>query len=341
MSNYNIVLVSGTSNDKLCNEISDNMDTNFTLCMNSINRFSDGEYNIQINENVRGADVFIIQSTCRSKTGSVNDHIMELLLLIDALKRSSAKEITTMIPYFGYARQDRKTKPRVPISAKAIANILENSGITRIVTVDLHCGQIQGFFNNIPVDNLYAENIFVDMIKQKENFQDYIIVSPDAGGVTRSKRIADRLGGLDVVTIIKRRGKANHIEQMQIVGKVMNRNCIIVDDMIDTAGTLTKAAQLLKTEGATTVIACATYILFIFIYIFFVNDNNSHGVLSEPALDRIAKSYLSEVYVTDSIPQEENINNCKKLKVLNLAPLLSNAIQRIHNDQSLSILFKN
>lgn len=230
----------------------------------------------------------------------VNRNLMELLLLIQTLKLSSAKRITAVVPYYGYARQDRKTKPRVPISASAVAQLIECMGAHRVVTLDLHCGQIQGFFHNAPVDNLFAELEFVKYLRTRNyEKESLVIVSPDAGGVERARRIADRMGGVAIATILKRRAAANQIESMEIVGAIEGKICIIVDDIIDTAGTLVKAAQLLVEKGAKTVSACAT-----------------HGVFSEPALSRISESILEEVCVTDSIPQEKNLERCKKLRVL-------------------------
>jgi len=284
-----------------------------------VGAFSDGELDIRIENNVRGSDVFIIQPTCPP----VSNHLMELLLLIHTLKLSSAKRITAVIPYFGYARQDRKVKPRVPISASAVAQLIEKMGTHRVVTVDLHSGQIQGFFHKAPVDNLFAEKEFVNFIMKKDlNLSKTVIVSPDAGGVVRARRVADQVHAFSVVTILKRRAAANQIEQMQIVGDVSGCTCIIVDDMIDTAGTLTAAAQLLKDNGAERVLACAT-----------------HGVFSGPAIERLNNSCLETICVSDSIPQEQNVSRCSKLVVLSLVPLLSQAILHLHMEKSLSILF--
>jgi len=316
---YNIRILTGNSNPKLASQIADWFGVSLEPC--HVGKFSDGELDIRIDNNVRGSDVFIIQPTCPP----VNNNLMELLLLIHTLKLSSAKRITAVVPYFGYARQDRKTKPRVPISASAVAQLIEKMGPHRVVTVDLHCGQIQGFFHQTPVDNLFAEGEFVKFI-QKKNFplNKTVIVSPDAGGVVRARRYADRLGAFSVVTILKRRAAANQIEQMQIVGDVSGCICIIVDDMIDTAGTLCAAAHLLTDNGATKVIACAT-----------------HGIFSGPAIDRLNKSILEEICVTDSIPQEKTLAECKKLVVLSLVPLLAQAIQHLHEEKSLSMLFEN
>jgi len=248
-----------------------------------------------------------------------------LLLLVHTLILSSAKRITAIVPYFGYARQDRKTKPRVPISASAVSQLIESVGPHRVVTVDLHCGQIQGFFHKTPVDNLFADNQVLQYLESKNFDKSQVaIVSPDAGGVARARRLADQFGASSVVSIIKRRTTANVVDSAQIVGDVQGMVCIIVDDMIDTAGTLTAAAGLLKEKGATSVYACATL-----------------GLFSGPALDRINNSHLEEVLVTDSIPQDANSAKCPKLKVLSLVPLLAEAIKRLHNEKSLSCLFND
>jgi len=314
---YNIRIITGNSNRKLAWDIAHTLGVEVEPCR--VGAFSDGELDIRIENNVRGSDVFVIQPTCPP----VSNHLMELLLLIHTLKLSSAKRITAVIPYFGYARQDRKVKPRVPISASAVAQLIEKMGTHRVVTVDLHSGQIQGFFHKAPVDNLFAEKEFVNFIKKKDlNLSKTVIVSPDAGGVVRARRVADQVHVFSVVTILKRRAAANQIEQMQIVGDVSGCTCIIVDDMIDTAGTLTAAAQLLKDNGAERVLACAT-----------------HGVFSGPAIERLNNSCLETICVSDSIPQEHNVSRCSKLVVLSLVTLLSQAILHLHMEKSLSILF--
>jgi len=244
------MIFSGTANEELSNEIAKYLEMPLSGAI--INRFSDGEINVQISQSVRGKDVFIIQPTC----APVNDNLMELLIMTDALKRSSAKSITAIVPYYGYARQDRKAAPRVPISAKLVANLIETAGITRMVTVDLHASQIQGFFD-IPVDNLYGAILFVDYIKSK-NLKNPIIASPDIGGVARARYFAERLG-LDMVIVDKRRQKANESEVMNIIGDVNGKDVILIDDMIDTAGTMVKAAEALKKLGATSVMACCTH----------------------------------------------------------------------------------
>jgi len=318
--NYSISLIVGTANKKLGEDIASLLNTRSADA--EIGTFADGEINIQIGTNMRGTDAFIIQPTCPD----VNKNLMELLLLTHTLVLASAKRITAVVPYFGYARQDRKTRPRVPISASAVSQLIESMGPDRLITVDLHCGQIQGFFHHIPVDNLLAEKEIVTYLKEKlltsHSADDIAIVSPDAGGVARAQMVADELRVQSVVTIIKRRAAANQIQSMQIVGSVAGKVCVIVDDIIDTAGTLTKAAELLAEHGALSVYATA-----------------SHGLFSGPALEKIDKSVLKEVCVTDSVPQEKNVEKCKKLHVISLAPLLARAIQRVHDEKSLSVLF--
>ncbi|KAL6041974.1 putative phosphoribosylpyrophosphate synthetase, variant 2 [Balamuthia mandrillaris] len=276
---YVVKLISGNANSKLARDIAKELGTDIAEC--EVGKFSDGEIKIQIKHNVRGADAFVIQPTC----GEVNNNLMELLLLLHTLKLSSAKRITAVVPYFGYARQDRKTRPRVPISASAVAQLIEAMGPHRLVTLDLHCGQIQGFFHETPVDNLFAEVEFIGGLKKKLESDgiskdNVTIVSPDAGGVLRARRIADQLGVAAVVTILKRRQQANTIESMQIVGHVEDKHCIIVDDIIDTAGTLCKAAEMLKDNGARSVLACA-----------------SHGIFSGNAIERINNSVLEVICI--------------------------------------------
>ncbi len=278
----------------------------------AINRFSDGEIGVQISESVRGRDVFVIQST----SAPANDNLMELLILTDALKRSSADTITAIIPYFGYARQDRKAAPRVPITAKLVANLLETAGIDRVVTMDLHAGQIQGFFD-IPVDNLYGSIVFKDYVERK-NLKNPIIASPDIGGVARARNFAEKLG-LEMVIVDKRREKANVSEVMNIIGDVKGKDVILLDDMIDTAGTIVKAAKVLKEKGATSVMACCT-----------------HPVLSGPAYERIRNGDLDELVVTDTIPLKEQ---CDKITVLTVAPLFAEVIRRVYHNESVNGLF--
>eukprot|EP01102_Stenamoeba_stenopodia_P006600 TRINITY_DN1821_c0_g5_i1.p1 TRINITY_DN1821_c0_g5~~TRINITY_DN1821_c0_g5_i1.p1 ORF type:complete len:414 (+),score=83.44 TRINITY_DN1821_c0_g5_i1:332-1573(+) len=318
LQNYNIRVLSGNGNRPLASGIASLLGTKLEDCQ--VSSFADGEIDIQIKNNVRGSDVYVIQPV---SPPFVNKHLMELLLLIHTLKLSSAKRITVVMPYYAYARQDRKTKPRVPISASVVAQLIEAMGPHRVVTIDLHCGQIQGFFHKTPVDNLFAEAEMIKYIKDKNiPPEELVIVSPDAGGVTRARRAADLLGAHGVVTIMKRRTQANQVDSMQMVGDVADCTCLLIDDIIDTAGTLTKAASLLKDNGAARVFAFAT-----------------HGIFSEPALDRINSSILDEVCVTDSLPQEKNKERCAKLRVLSIAGLLSEVIQRLHQEKSLSSLF--
>ncbi len=277
-----------------------------------IGKFSDGEINIQISESVRGKDIFIIQPTCVP----VNDNLMELLIIVDALRRSSANSITAVLPYFGYARQDRKAAPRVPITAKMVANLMQEVGIERIITMDLHAGQIQGFFD-VPVDNLYGSIVFRDYIRSKA-LKNPVIASPDVGGVTRARYFANQMG-LDLIIVDKRREKANESEVMNIIGSAKERDVILVDDMIDTAGTICKAALALKEQGATSVMALGT-----------------HAVLSGNAIKRIKESALDEVVVTNSIPL---VQKCDKITTLSVAPLFAEVIRRIYHNESVQSLF--
>jgi len=274
--------------------------------------FSDGEMSVQITESVRGQDVYIIQPTCTP----TNDNLMELLIMVDALKRSSAKSISAVIPYYGYARQDRKAAPRVPITAKLVADLLEAAGITRVVTIDLHAAQIQGFFN-IPADNLFGSILFADYIKNK-NLENPIIASPDIGGVARARSYADKLG-YDLIIVDKKREKANESEVMNIIGDVQGKDVILVDDMVDTAGTLVKAAEVLKKKGANSVMACCT-----------------HGVLSGPAYDRIANGVLDELVVSDTIPTRKD---AKKITVLTASVIIGETVRRIQNNESVNSIF--
>jgi ribose-phosphate pyrophosphokinase len=280
-----------------------------------VRRFSDGEIFVEIGENVRGKDVFVMQSTC----SPVNDNLMELLIIMDALRRASARRITAVMPYYGYGRQDRKVAPRVPISAKLVADLITAAGARRVLTMDLHAGQIQGFFN-IPVDNLFAAPVLLDYIK-KHYKNHLVMVSPDVGGVERARAFAKRLGA-QIAIVDKRRDRPNSSEVMNIVGQVKGWNSVLLDDMVDTAGTLVKAAQALGEQGARRITACAT-----------------HAVLSGPALERINDSQLSELIVTDTIPLGEKAQKCPKIKALSVAGLLGEAIKRIHEEDSVSSLF--
>ncbi|RJQ55893.1 MAG: ribose-phosphate pyrophosphokinase [Nitrospiraceae bacterium] len=308
-----IKLFTGNSNRALATEIADVL--RIPVGEAAVSNFSDGEIMVQINENVRGADVFVVQSTCTP----VNNNIMELLLMIDALRRASAGRITAVIPYYGYARQDRKSQPRVPISARLVADLLTATGVSRVLTIDLHAGQIQGFFN-IPVDHLYSSPVLAEYAR-KEYLNDVVIVSPDAGGVERARAFAKRLNA-SLAIIDKRREKANVSQVMHVIGDVKGKDAILFDDMIDTAGTITQAASAIKESGAKRVVAAC-----------------AHAVLSGPALDRINKSDLEEVIVTNSIPMDSKTERCGKLKVLSVAPLLGEAIKRIHEESSISSLF--
>jgi ribose-phosphate pyrophosphokinase len=280
-----------------------------------VRHFSDGEIYVQIQENVRGADVFVVQPTCTP----VERNLLELLLMFDALKRASADRITAVLPYYGYARQDRKDKPRMPISAKLIASLLETAGANRVLALDLHAAQIQGFFN-VPVDHLFALPVMIEYFKEL-NLGSLTVVSPDAGGVERARAFAKRLKA-PLAIIDKRREEMNVAEVMHIIGRVRNRNCLIVDDLIDTAGTLVNGAKALLDHGATSVTACAT-----------------HAVLSGPAVERIEKSGIREVVFTNSIPFRADARRSKRIRSLSVAPLLARAIQSIHDETSVSTLF--
>lgn len=310
-----IVLVSGTSNPKLARQISDFIDV--ALVDPQLIRFANGEIFCEIGKNVRGADVFVIQST----STPVNDNLMELLIMIDALKRASANSITAVIPHYGYARQDRKVSPRTPISAKLVADLITVAGATRVITMDLHAGQIQGFFN-IPFDNIYASPVLFDYIKREIMTENTIFVSPDAGGVERVRHYAKKLKS-DIAMIDKRRTGTNIAKAMNVIGDVQGKECIIIDDMIDTAGTLIEACHALRQNGATKVYACAT-----------------HPVFSPPAIERIKNSTeLDQVIVTDTIPLCAEALDVAKIKVLSTAELLSKAIHRTFNHDSVSSLF--
>jgi ribose-phosphate pyrophosphokinase len=306
-------IFSGTANDGLAQDICEYL--GLPLGQVHIDKFSDGETYVQIMENVRGADVFLVQPTC----DPVNEHLMQLLLMIDALKRASAERITAVLPYYGYARQDRKDKPRMPISARLIANLIQRAGADRVLTLDLHAAQIQGFFD-VPVDHLFAAPVMLEYFESTGR-RDLTVVSPDAGGVERARAFAKHLNA-PLAIIDKRRTEVNVAEVMHIIGDVEDKHCLIVDDLIDTAGTLVKAAEALLKHGALTVTACAT-----------------HAVLSGPAVERIETSCLQEVVVTNSIPLREDAMRCTRIKTLSVAPLLARAIQSIHEDGSVSTLF--
>jgi ribose-phosphate pyrophosphokinase len=309
-----VCLFSGNANAELAVSIAAYLETPLGKCR--ITRFSDGESFVEIGENVRGVDAFIIQST----SSPTNDNVMELLIMVDALRRASAGSITAVMPYYGYGRQDRKVAPRTPITSKLVADLLQVAGVQRVVSVDLHAGQIQGFFN-IPFDHLHALPVFLDDYLRKKFDSSKVFVSPDAGGVERTRAYSKRLGA-SLAIIDKRRERANVSEVVNLIGEVKGKDCVIIDDMIDTAGTLTGAAQALADKGARSVAACAT-----------------HGVLSGPAVKRIADSPLSEVIVSDTIPLSEAAKACPKIKQVSIARLLGEAIKRIHSSDSVSSLF--
>ncbi len=305
-------LLTGTANVPLAKEVSDYLGVSLSDML--VTKFSDGEVRVQINESMRGGDVFVIQSL----SYPANQHIMELLLIIDALKRASAGRITAVIPYFAYARQDRKDRPRVPISARLLADIITVAGANRVVTIDLHSPQIQGFFD-IPVDNLYALPVIYEYINKHLDLRDPIVVSPDAGGVERARQLANKLG-CGIAIIYKRRPEPNKAEVFDVVGEVEGKEAIIVDDIIDTGGTVVAASNLLLNKGAKRVIVCAT-----------------HGVLSGPAVDRLVDSPIEKVIITNTIPVGEK--SFPKLEVISVAPLLAETIKRIHEEDSVSSLF--
>jgi ribose-phosphate pyrophosphokinase len=309
---YELKLFSGNANRPLAEEIAQQLQVR--LGDADVSRFSDGEVYVQINENVRGQDVFVVQPTCPP----VNDNLMELLVMIDAFKRASARRITAVLPYYGYGRQDRKSQSRVPISAKLVADLITTAGASRVLAIDLHAGQIQGFFN-IPVDHLFAAPVIIDHLATKE-LEDPVLVSPDAGGVERARAIAKRLrAGLAIID--KRRDGPNVAVFMYLIGEVKDKDVVVIDDMIDTAGTLIQAVEAVKREGARRVLACAV-----------------HPVLSGPAISRIVNSDLEELIITNSIPPPPD-KRLPKIHVLSVAPLLAEAIRRIHDEESVSTLF--
>ena len=308
----NLKILSGTANPDLASAICNHLGCRVTptLC----ETFSDGEIRIEIGDNVRGDDVFVIQPTC----APVNFNLMQLCLMLDALKRASAGRVTAVIPYYGYSRQDRKVSPRAPISAKMVADFLEAVGVDRVVTVDLHAGQIQGYFD-VPVDNLFAQPVLLEHIRQEA--KDVVMVSPDAGGVERARSYAKRLGaGLAIID--KRRDRPNQASAMHLIGDVQGKTAVVVDDMIDTAGTMVAAGKVLLDNGASEVLACTT-----------------HAVLSGPALERLEGSVFSQILVTDTIPLGDKATKCSKIKVLSVAGLLAKAIHNIHTESSVSVLF--
>jgi ribose-phosphate pyrophosphokinase len=313
MNHERLVVVTGNANPSLAQEICQCL--RISLGEASVRTFLDGEIHLQVKENVRGADVFVVQPTCRP----VERNLLELLLMMDALKRASADRITAVLPYYGYARQDRKDKPRVPISAKLIASLLETAGADRILALDLHAAQIQGFFN-IPVDHLFAMPVMIDYLRNVPR-NGFAVVSPDAGGVERARGFAKRLSA-PLAIIDKRREEVNVAEAMHVIGDVEGKDCLIVDDLIDTAGTLVKGAEALLKHGARSVRACAT-----------------HGVLSGPAVERINASQITEVVLGNTIPLSEEAKASPKMRVLSMAPLLARAIQSIHDATSVSTLF--
>ena len=305
-------IVTGTANPALAARICDHLGCKLTASL--VDKFSDGEIRVEMGENVRGDDVYVVQSTC----APVNHNLMELCLMLDALKRASAGRVTAVVPYFGYARQDRKVVPRAPISAKLVAEFITVAGVDRVLTIDLHSGQIQGFFNK-PVDNLYAAQVLLEYIRKLGD--NLIIVSPDAGGTERARAYAKRLGvGLAIVD--KRREGPNRAHAMQLIGDVKGKIAVVLDDMIDTAGTMTEAGNLLAENGAEDVVACA-----------------SHAVLSGPAVERLNNSAFSQVIVTDTIPLNAQAMSSEKFKVISVGSLIAKAIHNIHSESSVSVLF--
>ncbi|HKE94912.1 MAG TPA: ribose-phosphate diphosphokinase [Povalibacter sp.] len=315
MDRATMAVFTGNANQQLAFEIARHLMV--PLGRASVSRFSDSETTVELLENVRGRDVFIVQPT----SPPANDHLMELLVMVDACRRASAARITAVIPYFGYARQDRRPRAmRVPITAKLVANMIASAGVDRVLTVDLHADQIQGFFD-IPVDNVYASPVLLgDAWKQK--YEDLMVVSPDVGGVVRARALAKRLDDADLAIIDKRRPRANESEVMNIIGEVRGKTCVLIDDLVDTAGTLCHAAEALKSAGAKRVVAYIT-----------------HAVLSGPAIERIAKSELDELVVTDTIPLRESAQGCPKIRQLSVAGLLAETMRRIRDEESVSSLY--
>ncbi|MDN6298381.1 MAG: ribose-phosphate pyrophosphokinase [Halomonas sp.] len=309
-----LMVFAGNANPELAHKIAESLDSRMGNA--TVGQFSDGEIAVEINENVRGKDVFILQSTC----APTNDNLMEMVLMIDALRRASAARITAVMPYYGYARQDRRVRSsRVPISAKVVADMMVKAGVDRVMTMDLHADQIQGFFD-VPVDNVYGSPILLDDI-ERQNYSDLVVVSPDVGGVVRARAIAKQLN-VDLAIIDKRRPQANQAQVMHIIGEIEGRTCVVVDDMIDTAGTLCKAGEALMERGAKSVVAYAT-----------------HAILSGPAVDNITNSVLDEVVVADTIPLSENARRSGRIRQLSVAGLIAEAIRRVSNEESVSAMF--
>jgi len=315
IDNRNVVLLSGNSNPKLSQDIARNLQ--LPLGKISVGTFSDGEIAVEILENIRGREVYLIQSTCPP----VNQNLMELLIMADACRRASASRITAVIPYFGYARQDRRPRAaRSPITAKLVADMIAVSGIDRVLTVDLHADQIQGFFS-VPVDNVYASPVLLGDVWKRDT-SNLVVVSPDVGGVVRARALAKRLDDADLAIIDKRRPRANELEVMNIIGEVAGKSCVLIDDMVDTAGTLCQAAEALKNHGAAKVSAYIT-----------------HPILSGPAIDRINASHLDELVVTDTLPLSESATRCDKIRQLGVAEILAETIRRMNHDESVSSLY--
>ncbi|WP_441294556.1 ribose-phosphate pyrophosphokinase [Gilvimarinus algae] len=309
------MVFTGNANPALAQKIVDQL--GMSLGDVSVSQFSDGEVAVELNVNVRGRDVFVVQPTC----APTNDNLIELIVMVDALRRASAGRITAVVPYFGYARQDRRVRSaRVPITAKVVADMMVGAGIDRLLTVDLHAEQIQGFFD-VPVDNVYGSPVLLEDI-ERQQFENLVVVSPDIGGVVRARAVAKQLG-VDLAIIDKRRPSANVAEVMNIIGEIENRTCLLVDDMVDTAGTLCNAAQALKNQGATRVVAYAT-----------------HPVLSGKAIDNLNASVLDELVVTDSIPLRPSAQQCDRVRVLTLSKMLAEAVRRLSNEESLSAMFR-
>lgn len=312
----NMMVFTGNANPDLARKVVEHL--HLPMGDMTVGKFNDGEVFVEVNENVRGADVFLIQSTC----APTNDNIMELIVMADAMRRASAGRITAVVPYFGYARQDRRVRSqRVPISAKVVADMMSGVGINRVLTVDLHAEQIQGFFD-VPVDNVYGSPVLLDDISRQQ-YDNQMVVSPDIGGVVRARAVAKQLNDADLAIIDKRRPQAGVAQVMHIIGEVEGKTCLLVDDMVDTAGTLCKAATALKENGAAKVVAYCT-----------------HPVLSGPAIDNINASELDELVVTDTVPLSEAAQQCTKIRQLTLANLLAESIRRVSNEESISALFR-